>query len=135
MQKAQSKADEGHCLDVLAKAVEENRHGLSVVSRGLDLCESTVCNNIALVCTWVMDAVRVQDSMIEHMADKLVEVVASILESQHAHQVEEKAVEGVSVRSGGHNVQVMAASVVEGAAPVAVAVKKRNQLLRRRLPR
>ena len=30
------------CLDVLAEAVEENRRGLSVVSRGLDLCESTI---------------------------------------------------------------------------------------------
>ena len=86
-----------------------------------------VCNDIASVCTWVMDAVMVQDSMIEQMADKLVEVVASILELQHMHQVKEKAVEGVSVSSGGHNVQVMAASVVEGAAPVAAAVKKKNQ--------
>ena len=70
---------------------------------------------------------RVQDSMIERMADKLIEVVASILESQRAHRVEEKAVEGVGVGSGGHDVQVMAASAVEGAASMAAAVKKRNR--------
>ena len=112
--KAWSKEDEGRCLDVLAEAMEENRRGLSVVSQGLDLCESTICNNITSVRTWVVDAMRVQDNMIERMADKLIAAVASFLESQRAHRVEEKAVEGVGVGSGGHDVQVMAASAVEG---------------------
>ena len=125
--KARSKEDEGRCLDVLAEAMEENRRGLSVVSRGLDLCESTICNDIASVRTWVVDAMKVQDNMIERVADKLIAAVASILESQRAHRVEEKAVEGVGVGSGGHDVQVMAASAVEGAAPMAAAVKKRNR--------
>ena len=53
-----------------------------------------VCNDIASVRTWVVGAMKVQDSMIERMADKLTAAVASILESQHAHQVEEKAAEG-----------------------------------------
>jgi hypothetical protein len=112
--KAWSKEDEGRCLDVLAEAMEENRRGLSVVSRGLDLCESTICNDIVSVRTWVVDAMRVQDSMIERMADNLIAAVASILESQRAHRVEEKAAEGVGVGSGGHDVQVMAASAVGG---------------------
>jgi hypothetical protein len=74
-----------------------------------------------------MDAVRVQDGMIERMADKLIEVVASILESQRAHRVEEKAVEEVGVGSGGHDAQVMVASAVAAAAPMATAVKRRNR--------
>ena len=57
---------------------------------------------------------KVQDGMIERMADKLTAAVASILESQRAHRVKEKAAEEVGVSSGGHNVQVMTASAVEG---------------------
>ena len=57
---------------------------------------------------------KVQDNKIERVADKLIAAVASILVSQRAHRVEEKTVEGVGVGSGGHDVQVMAASVVEG---------------------
>ena len=49
--------------------------------------------------------------MIGRMADKVTEVVAGILESQCAHQVKEKAAGGVGISSGGHNAQVMAASV------------------------
>ena len=55
-QKARSKEDEDRCLGVLAAAVEANRRELSVVSRGLDLCESTICNDIASVRAWVMGA-------------------------------------------------------------------------------
>ena len=57
---------------------------------------------------------KVQDGMIECVADKLIAAVASILESQHTHQVKETAVKEVGVGSGGHDVQVMAASVVGG---------------------
>ena len=56
----------------------------------------------------------VQDGMIKCVVDKLIMAMATFLESQHAHRVEEKAAEEVGVGSGGHDVQVMAASVVEG---------------------
>ena len=75
----------------------------------------------------VVDVMRVQDSMIERMADKLIAAMASILESRRAHRVEEKAVEEVGVGSGGHDAQVMVASAVAAAAPMATAVKRRNR--------
>ena len=53
-------------------------------------------------------------SLIERVADKLIAAMASILESQRAHRVEGKAAEEVGAVSGGHDVQVMEASVVEG---------------------
>ena len=53
-----------------------------------------IYNNITSVCTWVVDAMRVQDSMIECIADKLITAVVSILELQCVHQVEGKAAEG-----------------------------------------
>ena len=112
--KARSREDKDRCLDVLAEAVEENRRELSVVSRGLDLCESTICSDIASVRTWVVDALRVQEGMIERVADKLIAAMASILESQRAHRVEGKAAEEVGAVSGGHGVQKADASAIEG---------------------
>ena len=80
--KAQSREDKARCLDVLAEAVEENRRGLSVVSRGLNLCEGTICSDIASVRTWVVDALIVQESMIECVTDKMIAAMARIVEGR-----------------------------------------------------
>ena len=58
--KARSREDKDCCLDVIAEAVEANRREPRVVSRGLDLCESMICNDIASVRTWVMGALGMQ---------------------------------------------------------------------------
>ena len=85
---------------MLAEAVEVNRRELSVVSRGLDLCESTICSDVTSVRTWVMDALRMQEDMVLRVTDKMAMVVTSIAESQRAHRVEGKAAEEVGAVSG-----------------------------------
>ena len=48
-----SVVDRDRCLGVIAEAVDDHRRELKVISRGLDLCESTLCSDVANVRTWV----------------------------------------------------------------------------------
>ena len=48
--------DRDRCLDVIAEAVCGHRQGLDVISRGLDLCGSTLCSDVASVQAWVTSA-------------------------------------------------------------------------------
>ena len=89
----------------------------SLLSRGLDLCEATICSEIASVRTWVRSALGVQQDITLRVMNKMVTVakVAAIVEkSGRVHQVEKKAAEEGGVSSGGHSVQEADASVVEG---------------------
>ena len=52
--------DWDRCLGMLADAVDEDRRGLA---RGLDLCEGTLCSDVAEVRTWVTSALAEQEKM------------------------------------------------------------------------
>ena len=52
--------DRDRCLDVIAEAVDDHRRELKVISRGLDLCEGTLCSDVANVRTWVTSALEEQ---------------------------------------------------------------------------
>ena len=99
---------------MITETVEANRRELSVVSRGLGLCESTICNDVASVRAWVKGTVRMHEDAILRATDKIAMVVTDIVESQRAQRVEEKAAEEVGAVSGGHGVQGTEASAVEG---------------------
>ena len=58
-----SVVDRDRCLDVIAEAVDDHRQELKVISRGLDLCESTLCSDVANVRTWVTSALEEQQKM------------------------------------------------------------------------
>ena len=53
-----SLVDRDRCFDVIAEAVDSHRQELKVISRGLDLCESTLCSDVADVRTWVTSALE-----------------------------------------------------------------------------
>ena len=55
--------DRDRCLDVIAEAVDDHRRELKVISRGLDLCESTLCSDVADVRAWVTSALEEQQMM------------------------------------------------------------------------
>ena len=76
--KARSREDRDRCIDAIAEAVEANRRELSVVSRGLELCEATICSDIASVRTWVTGALGVQQDITLRMMDKMAAVAAIV---------------------------------------------------------
>ena len=55
------------CFGVIAEAVDSHCRELKVISRGLDLCESTLCSDVAEVRTWVMGALEEQQRMMLNM--------------------------------------------------------------------
>ena len=71
------------CLDVIAGAVDDHHQELKVILRGLDLCESTLCSNIAEMQTWVMSALEEQQQMVLHVMGKVVKLRKAIKVSRH----------------------------------------------------
>ena len=85
-----------------------------MISRGLDLCESTLCSDVAHVKTWVMSELSRQQTMVLRMMDAIMMLGQKFDRTRCAHRVEEGVVEGVGAVSGGHGSSVTNASAVEG---------------------
>ena len=73
-----SLVDRDRCFDVIAEAVDSHRRELKVISRGLDLCESTLCSDVANVRTWVMSALEEQQRMMLHVMSEVVKLGKAI---------------------------------------------------------
>ena len=112
--KAQAREGRDCRLDVIAEVVEANRQEIRAVSRGLDLCEAMVCNDIASVRMWVMGALEMQQDITLCMMNEMVKVATIIKGSGRMQRVEEKVAEEIGAVSGGHSVQEADASEVEG---------------------
>ena len=102
------------CLSMLAKAVDEDRRGLGVLARGLDLRESTLCSNVAEVRTWATSALAEQQEMMLRVIYGAVMLGKAVEGSQCARHAEERAVEGVGEVYGEHGVPGTEDSTVEG---------------------
>ena len=66
--------DRDRYLDVIAvrQAVDSHRQELHVISRGPDLCENTLCSNVASVRAWVTSALGEQQRMVLHVMSEMV---------------------------------------------------------------
>ena len=105
--------DRDRCLDMIAEAVDGHRRELNVISRGLHLCESTLCSDVASVRTWVTSAVGEQQRMVLCVMSEMVRLGKVIEGSGRAHGAEGKVVEEGSELSGGHGVQEADASAMK----------------------
>ena len=105
--------DRDRCLDVIAEAVDGHRRELKVISRGLDLCESTVCSDVASVRAWVTSALEEQQKMVLRVMSEMARLGKVIEGSRRACGAEGKVVEEGDEFSGGYGVQETDASVVK----------------------
>ena len=53
MRQGQSPVEQDRCWDIIQVEMDANRWELSVVSQGLDLCESTLCFDVLEMRRWV----------------------------------------------------------------------------------
>ena len=58
-----------------------HRRELKVISRGLDLCEGTLCSDVAEVRTWVTSTLEEQQKMVLCMMSEMVRLGKAIEES------------------------------------------------------
>ena len=70
--------DRDRCLDVTAEAVEGYRQELDVILRGLDLCQSTLCSDVASMRTWVASALEEQQGMVLYVMSEMVKLGKAI---------------------------------------------------------
>ena len=97
-----SVVDRDRCLDVIAEAVDDHHRELKVISRGLDLCESTLCSDVANVRTWVTSALEEQQKMMMlRVMGEVVKLGKAIEGSRRARGAEGKVVEERSEISTG----------------------------------
>ena len=97
--------DRERCFDVIAEAVDDHRRELKVISRGLDLCESTLCSDVANVRTWVTSALEEQQRMMLRMMNEMLKLGKAIEGSRRARGAEGKVVEEGGGFSRGYGVQ------------------------------
>jgi hypothetical protein len=105
--------DRDRCFDVIAEAVGSHRRELKVISRGLDLCESTLCSDVANVKTWVTSALEEQQKMMLRVMGEVVKLGKAIEGSRRARRAKGKDVEESGELSGGYDVQGTDASAVK----------------------
>ena len=105
--------DRDRCLDMITAAVDGHRRELKVISRGLDLCESTLCSDVANVRTWVTSALEEQQRMMLRVMGEVVKLGKAIEGSRRARGAEGKVVEEGGGFSGGYGVQEADAPVME----------------------
>ena len=105
--------DRDRCFSVIAEAVDSHRWELKVISRGLDLCEGTLCSDVANVQTWVTSALEEQQRMVLRVMGEVVKLGKVIEGSRHARGAEEKVVEEGGKFSGGYGVQGADAPAME----------------------
>ena len=79
-----SLVDRDRCYDVIAEAVHSHRHELKVISRGLDLCESTLCSDVANGRTWVTSVLEEQQRMMLCMMNEMLKLRKAIEGSRQA---------------------------------------------------
>ena len=70
---------------MVAEAVDSHRRELNVISRGLDLCESTLCSDVASVRTWVTSALGEQQRMALRVMSEMVRLRKAIEGPGRAH--------------------------------------------------
>ena len=108
-----SLVDRDRCLDVIAEAVDGQCRELNVISRGLDLCEGSLCSDVVSVRTWVMSALAEQQRVVLRVMIETVRLRTVIEGSGRARGAERKVVEEDGKFSGGHGVQEADASAME----------------------
>ena len=111
-----SLVDRDRWLDVIAEAVDGHRRELKVISRGLDLCEGTLCFDVAKVRTWVTSALEEQQRVMLRVMGEVVKLGKAIEGSRRARSAEGKVFEEGGKFSGGYGVQEMDAPAVEESA-------------------
>ena len=85
--------DHDRCLDVIAEVVDDHRRELKVISRGLNLCESTLCSDIVNVRMWVTSALEEQQRMMLCMMGEMVKLRKAIEGLRQARGAEGKVIE------------------------------------------
>ena len=113
LRKERSVVDRERCFDVIAEEVDDHRRELKVISRGLDLCESTLCSDVANVRTWVTSALEEQQRMMLRMMNEMLKLGKAIEGSRRARGAEEKIVEEGGGFSRGYGVQEADAPAME----------------------
>ena len=88
-----SVVDRDRCFDVIAEEVDDHRRELKVISRGLDLCESTLCSDVTNVRTWVTSALEEQQRVMLCVMGEMVKLGKAIEGSRRARGAEGKVVE------------------------------------------
>ena len=111
--KERSLVDRDCCLDAIAEVVDGHRRELDVISRGLDLCESTLCSDVTSVRTWVMSALGEQQRMVLRVMSEMMRLRKVIEGSGRARGAKGKVVEEGGEFSGRHGAQEADASAVE----------------------
>ena len=76
-----------------------------MISRGLDLCESTLCSDVTSVRTWVTSALEEQQRIMLRVMSEMVRLRKVIEGSRRARGTEGKVVEEGGELSGGYGVQ------------------------------
>ena len=105
-----SVVDRGLCFGVIAEAVDDHRRKLKATSRGLDLCGTTPCSDVADVRTWVMGVLEEQQAVMLRIMDAMVQLGQVMSDSRHTRGAAGEVVDRVGTASGGHGVQVTDAS-------------------------
>ena len=110
--KERSLVDRDHCLDVIAEVADGHCQELNVTSRGLDLCEGTLCSDIMSVQAWVMSALGEQQRMVLCVMSKMVRLRKVIEGSGHAHGAKGKVAGECGESTGRYGVQEADASAM-----------------------
>ena len=113
LRRERSLVDRDQCFGVIAEAADSHRRELKVISRGLDLCEGTLCCDVASMRTWVTSALEEQQRMMLRVMSEMVRLRNVIEGSRRARGAEGKVVEEGGELSGGYGVQGMDASAVK----------------------
>ena len=97
---------------MIVEAVDSHRQELKVISRGLDLCEGTLCSDVAEMRTWVTSALEEQQKMPLRVMGEVVKLGKAIEGSRRARGAEGKVVKEGGEISGGYGVQEADASAM-----------------------
>ena len=89
-----SVVDRDRCFDVIAEAVDGHRQELKVLSRGLDLCETTLCSDVVNVRTWVTGVLEEQQAILLRVMDAMVRLGQVMDDSRRARSASGEVVDG-----------------------------------------
>ena len=98
--------DRDRCIDVIAGVVDGHCQELRVLSRGFDLCETTLCSDVAEVRTWVTTVVEELRGDMLRVVDTMAGLARSMDALQRACKAAGEVVDGVGAASGEHCGQV-----------------------------
>ena len=113
LHRERSLVDHDWCFSVIAEAVDSHCQELKVILRGLDLCKSTLCSEVAEMRIWVTSALEEQQKMLLRVMGEVVKLRKAIEGSRRARSAEGKIAKEGSEFSGGYSLQETDAPMVE----------------------